>query len=133
MAIVVGIQDAHSARSGSKRSNPDSAFTPGPEFGEEEDDGDQGPRPSRGPETAPIQTRFLCSTSYTYGPSGVPRSYRAIADHSGVPRSTLHHRAHGRRSIEERAESQQYLNPFEEKAVVEFILQMAELGTPARI
>jgi hypothetical protein len=66
-------------------------------------------------------------------PSGVPRSYRAIADHSGVPRSTLHHRAHGRRSIEEKAESQQYLTPFEEKAVVDFILQMAELGTPVRI
>jgi hypothetical protein len=66
-------------------------------------------------------------------PSGVPRSYRAIADHSGVPRSTLHHRAHGRRSMEEKAESQQYLTPFEEKAVVDFILQMAELGTPVRI
>jgi hypothetical protein len=53
-------------------------------------------------------------------PTGVPRSNRAIADHSGVPRSTLHHRAHGRRSIEE-------------KAVVDFILQMTELGTPVRI
>lgn len=66
-------------------------------------------------------------------PSGVPGSYRAIADHSGVPRSTLHHRAHGRRSIEEKAESQHYLTPFEEKAVVDFILQMAELGTPVRV
>jgi len=64
---------------------------------------------------------------------GVPRSYRAIADHSGVPRSTLHHRARGRRSIEAKAQSQQYLAPFEEKAVVEFILQMADLGTPIRI
>jgi len=62
-------------------------------------------------------------------PVGVPRSHRAIADHSGVPHSTLHHRAHGRRSIEEKAESQRYLTPFEEKAVVDFILQMAELGT----
>ena len=66
-------------------------------------------------------------------PVGVPRSYRAIADHSGVPHSTLYHRAHGRRSIEEKAESQRYLTPFEEKAVVDFILQMAELGTPVRI
>jgi hypothetical protein len=36
-------------------------------------------------------------------------------------------------SIEEKAESQRYLTPSEEKAVVEFILQMAELGTPVRI
>lgn len=43
-------------------------------------------------------------------PAGVSRSYRAIADHSGVPRATLHHRSRGRRSIEEKAESQQYLN-----------------------
>jgi hypothetical protein len=64
---------------------------------------------------------------------GVPRSYRVIADHTGVPHSTLHHRAHGRRSIEEKAESQRYLTPFEEKAVVDFILQMAELDTPVRI
>jgi hypothetical protein len=66
-------------------------------------------------------------------PTSVPRSHRATADHSGVPRSTLHHRAHGRRSIEAKAQSQQYLAPFEEKAVVEFILQMADLGTPIRI
>jgi hypothetical protein len=66
-------------------------------------------------------------------PTGVPRSYRAIADHSGVPRSTLHHRAHGRRSIEEKAESQQDLARFEEKVVVDFVLQIAELGTPVRI
>lgn len=31
---------------------------------------------------------------------------------------------------EEKSETQQYLNPFEEKAVVEFILQMAGPGTP---
>lgn len=50
-------------------------------------------------------------------PDGVPGSYRAIADHSGVPRATLHHRAQGRRSIEEKAVSQQYLAPYEEKAL----------------
>lgn len=66
-------------------------------------------------------------------PAGVPRSYRAIADHSGVPHATLHHRARGRRSIESKAQSQQYLAPIEEQVIVEFILQMAELGTPIRI
>lgn len=66
-------------------------------------------------------------------PVGVPRSYCSIADYSGIPRATLHHRARGRRSIEEKAQSQQYLTPYEEVAVVEFILQMSELGTPVRI
>ncbi|KAK4907945.1 hypothetical protein LTR49_023094 [Elasticomyces elasticus] len=66
-------------------------------------------------------------------PDGVPKSYRAFADHGGVPRATLHHRACGRPSIKSKAQSQQYLAPFEEKATVEFILQMSELGTPVRI
>jgi hypothetical protein len=66
-------------------------------------------------------------------PTSVPRSFRAIADHTDVPRSTLHARAHGRRSIEAKAQSQQYLTPFEEKAMVDFVLQMSNLGTPVRI
>ena len=55
-------------------------------------------------------------------PTGVPKSYCAFADHSGVPCSTLYHRARGRQSIQAKAQSQQYLAPFEEKAVVQFIL-----------
>jgi hypothetical protein len=66
-------------------------------------------------------------------PPGVPKSYRALADHGNVPRSTLHHRAHGRRSIEEKAQSQQYLTPLEEDIVVKFLLQMSDLGQPIRI
>jgi hypothetical protein len=66
-------------------------------------------------------------------PTGIPSSYRAVADHSGVPYSTLYQRARGRRSIEAKAQGQQYLAPFEEKAVVDFVLHMAELGTPVRI
>jgi hypothetical protein len=66
-------------------------------------------------------------------PPGVTRSYRALADHGKVSRSTLHRRAHGGRSIEEKGESQQYLNPPELKAVVEFLLQMSNLGQPVRI
>ena len=63
-------------------------------------------------------------------PHGVPNSYRALADHGNVPRSTLHHRARGRRSIEEKAQSQQYLTPWEEDVVVTFLLQMSALGQP---
>lgn len=66
-------------------------------------------------------------------PASVPRSFRTIADHTDVPRSTLHARARGRRSLEAKAESQQYLTPFEEKAMVDFVLQMSDLGTPVRI
>jgi len=64
--------------------------------------------------------------------AGVPRSLRAIAHDGNVPLSTLHARARGRRSIEAKAQSQQYLMPFEEKAVIEFILEMSDLGTPIR-
>jgi hypothetical protein len=40
---------------------------------------------------------------------GEPRTYDAISKRSEVPLSTLHHRANGRRSKEQKAQSQQYL------------------------
>ena len=61
-------------------------------------------------------------------PPGVPSTYAARAEYGKVALSTLHHRARGRRSIEEKAQSQQYLTPWEEKAVVKFLLQMSDLG-----
>ncbi|TAQ90358.1 hypothetical protein B7494_g1303 [Chlorociboria aeruginascens] len=66
-------------------------------------------------------------------PIGVPNSYRALADHSDVSRSTLYHRARGRRSIEEKAQGQQYLKPWEEDVVVKFLLQMSNTGQPVRM
>lgn len=66
-------------------------------------------------------------------PPDVPTSYRALADHSGVPSSTLHHRTRGRRSKEDKAQCQQYLAPSEEKAVADFVLQMSNLGYPVRM
>ena len=65
-------------------------------------------------------------------PAGLPESYRALADHGGVPRSTLNYRARGRRLIEAKVQSQQYLTPSEERAVVEFMLQISEFGRPVR-
>ncbi|KFY67700.1 hypothetical protein V497_00256 [Pseudogymnoascus sp. VKM F-4516 (FW-969)] len=59
-------------------------------------------------------------------PPGVPDSYRALADHGNVPRSTLNYRARGRRSIEEKAQSQQYLKPWEEDVVVNITRQRPE-------
>jgi len=37
-------------------------------------------------------------------PHGVRNTYRALAEHSGVSRSTLHDRAHGKRSKKEKAQ-----------------------------
>jgi hypothetical protein len=36
-------------------------------------------------------------------PPGVPRSYRALADHGNVPHITLYYRDRGRRSMKEKA------------------------------
>ena len=66
-------------------------------------------------------------------PPGVRTTYSALAEHGDVARFTLHHRAQGRRSKEEKNQSQQYLTPSEEKAVVKFLLHMSDLGHPVRI
>ncbi len=66
-------------------------------------------------------------------PPGVPRSYRALADHGKVPHSTLHHRARGRPSIEDKGRGQQYLKPYEEEVIVKYLLQMSNLGYPIRM
>ncbi|OWY53295.1 hypothetical protein AALT_g11514 [Alternaria alternata] len=66
-------------------------------------------------------------------PPAVPTSYHALADHGEVPPSTLYARAQGRRSMEEKAQSQQYLSPCEEDALVNFLIQMSDLGQPVRI
>jgi len=66
-------------------------------------------------------------------PHGVPKLFRALADHRGVPRTTLQHRNRGRQSIEEKAQSQQYLYPWEEKALNRFIARQDAVGRPVRI
>jgi len=60
----------------------------------------------------------------------VPMTYVALAEQCNVPRSTLCHRALGRRSKEEKARNQQYLTPSEEKALLEFVIHMSDLGNP---
>jgi hypothetical protein len=67
-------------------------------------------------------------------PPSVPKSYRALADHYGnISYSTLHHRARGRPSREEKAQGQQYLRLYEEEVIVKYLLQMSNLGYPIRI
>ena len=60
-------------------------------------------------------------------PEGMHKSFRALADYSDVPRTTLQHRARGRRSKEEKARSQHYLYPWEAKALVKFLVQQNAL------
>jgi hypothetical protein len=64
---------------------------------------------------------------------GEPRTYDAISKRSNVPLSTLGHRARGRPSREEKARGQQYLTPSEEEALENYLIQMADLGTPVRV
>ena len=66
-------------------------------------------------------------------PLEVLRTYAALAEQRDVPLITLHHRAHGRRSKGQKAQTQQYLIPSEEKAFMKFPLQMSNLGCPVRI
>jgi hypothetical protein len=60
-------------------------------------------------------------------------TYAALAEQGEVPLTTVWHRAHGRPSLEEKAQRQQYLTPSEEKALVNFLLRMSDLGCPVRI
>jgi DDE superfamily endonuclease len=66
-------------------------------------------------------------------PAGVPKSFRALADHGDIPRTTLQHRARGRQSIEEKAQTQQYLYPWEAKALVKFLIHQDALGRSVQI
>ena len=66
-------------------------------------------------------------------PSEAPRTYAVLAERYEVPFSTLHHRARGRRSKEQKAQNQQYLTVLEEKALLDFVLRMSDLGSPIRI
>ncbi|OCK91504.1 uncharacterized protein K441DRAFT_574738, partial [Cenococcum geophilum 1.58] len=60
-------------------------------------------------------------------PSGIFKSYRALADYRKVPYTTLHHHTKGRQSIKEKAKSQEYFNLYKDKAVIDFLLQISYL------
>lgn len=67
-------------------------------------------------------------------PHGVPNSYRALADYHGdIGHTTLYYRANRRQSLEAKALRQHYLNPYETRAVIQFLLQMSNVGQPVRI
>ena len=66
-------------------------------------------------------------------PAGEPPTYVALAKCGKVPYSTLNHRAHGRPSKEDKARSQQYLTPVEEKALARYLVRMADMGYPIPI
>jgi hypothetical protein len=64
---------------------------------------------------------------------GISGSYAKRVEDAEVSKSTLHARAHGRPSRQQKDQGQQYLSSSEEKAVVKFLLHMANLGQPVRI
>jgi len=66
-------------------------------------------------------------------PEGESKSFRARAEHSGVARTTLQHRARGRPSKEEKDAGQGYLYPWEENALVRLMVQQDALGRPIRM
>jgi DDE superfamily endonuclease len=66
-------------------------------------------------------------------PEGESKTFRARADRSNVPRTTLQHRARGRPSKKEKDDGQRYLYPWEEQALVRFIVQQDALGRSIRM
>ncbi|KAF2802856.1 uncharacterized protein BDZ99DRAFT_400723 [Mytilinidion resinicola] len=66
-------------------------------------------------------------------PLDVPRTYATLAERGDVPLLSLYYYNKGRRLIEEKAQSQQYLTLDKEKAVIKFLLLMSNLGQPVCI
>jgi len=66
-------------------------------------------------------------------PPDVPRTWAALSERGDVALTTVYYRAHGRPSMKEKAQGQQYLTPEEEKALISFLLLMSDLGQPVRI
>ena len=66
-------------------------------------------------------------------PPGVPNSHRALADHSGLSRSTLHRRAHGETRSQRRLRANNTLRPWLEDDLVKYLLQISYLGHLLRI
>ncbi|GFF53131.1 hypothetical protein IFM58399_09494 [Aspergillus lentulus] len=54
-------------------------------------------------------------------PGSRPCTYRGLATQGAVAYATMWHRAHGRRSIQDKAKSQQCLTPAEEKALAQYL------------
>jgi hypothetical protein len=61
------------------------------------------------------------------------QTYAALSEDGDVPRTTLWYRAHGRPSKEEKAASQQYLTPPEEKALVKQLIRSDKNGFPVMV
>jgi DDE superfamily endonuclease len=66
-------------------------------------------------------------------PGSQPCTYRALSKYGKVSKATLWHRAHGRPSKEDKARSQQYLTPAEERALARYLRRSADLGYPIPI
>ena len=92
----------------------------------------QSPSPCEVRKVMPMSDRAYKALAEASLP-GEPRTYDARSKRSGVQLTTLYYRDHGRRSKEEKAQSQQYFTPSEEKALEKYLKLMADLGNPVRI
>ena len=59
--------------------------------------------------------------------------YRAWVDRGGVSHRTLYPHARSLRSVEENIQSHRYLAPYDEDALVHFLLQLSNLRQPVRM
>jgi hypothetical protein len=67
-------------------------------------------------------------------PIDVPADWASLVEtEEEIPYHTRYYRKRGRPSMKDKAQSQQYLTPPEEKALVAFILRMSAVRTPIRV
>ncbi|USP82170.1 hypothetical protein yc1106_09444 [Curvularia clavata] len=75
------------------------------------------------------QSRHMLTQAISFN---APTTTSLLQD-DAIPYHTQYYRRRGRPSMKEKAQGQQYLTPDEEKALVEYLLLMSELGQPVRI
>jgi hypothetical protein len=62
-----------------------------------------------------------------------PTTWTTVSEDESGPYYIRYYRRRGRPSMREKAQGQQYLTPPEEKALVDFILQMGAVGPPISV
>ena len=89
-------------------------------------------RPSLSPSTRhAMQAADLPPTApANRGEAAALNSYAALSKLSNIPATTLWRRAQGKPSRKDKAASQQYLTPPEEKALLHYVLRAYENGRP---
>lgn len=66
-------------------------------------------------------------------PEGIPDTIPARAAHFNVPLATLYARKNKRPAKDDKARDQQYLYPYEERAVSDFLTRSGAVGKPVQV